>query len=63
MSQCTAPVKMLLFRVEIIVIASSVTALGRLKKEEEEEERRKSKFRPMLTYCSRKFCINVTSYF
>ena len=41
--------RMLLFRVEIIVIASSVTALGRLKKEEEEEEeeeeeRRKSDF-------------------
>ena len=48
--QCVAPDKMLLFRVEIIVIASSVTALGWLKKEEE-EERRKSNFQPILT-CS-----------
>ena len=34
-SQCTAPDKMLLFRVKIIVVASSVTALGLLKKEAE----------------------------
>ena len=33
-SQCTAPDKMLLFRVKIIVVASSVVALGRLKEEE-----------------------------
>ena len=33
-SQCTAPDKMLLFRVKIIVVASSVAALGLLKKEE-----------------------------
>ena len=36
-SQCTAPDKML-FHVEIIVVVSSVSALGLLKKEEEEEE-------------------------
>ena len=57
---CTALDKMLLFRVTIIVIASSVMVLGRLKKE---EERRKSKFRPMLTCSSRKLCINVCSIF
>ena len=34
-SQCTAPDKMLLFHVKIIVVALSVAALGRLKKEEE----------------------------
>ena len=34
-SQCTAPDKMLLFRVKIIVLASSVAALGLLKKDEE----------------------------
>ena len=33
-SQCTAPDKMLLFHVKGIVVASSVAALGRLKKEE-----------------------------
>ena len=33
-SQCTAPDKMLLFRVKIIAVAPSVTALGQLKKEE-----------------------------
>ena len=37
-SQCIAQDKMLLFHVEIIVIASSVAVLGQLK--EEEEERR-----------------------
>ena len=40
-SQYTGPDKMLLFRVKIIVVqfvASSVTALGRLKKDEEKEE-------------------------
>ena len=31
-SQCTTPDKMLLFPVEIIIVASSVTALGKLKK-------------------------------
>ena len=33
-SHCTAPDKMLLFRVKSIVVASSVAALGQLKKEE-----------------------------
>ena len=37
-SQCTAPDKMLLFRVEINVVPSSAVALGRLIKIEEEEE-------------------------
>ena len=57
-SQCTAPDKMLLFRVKIIIIASSVTALGLLKKEEE-----KSDFRPMLTCSSRRLCIDVLPIF
>ena len=52
---------MLLFRVNIIVVASSVAALGLLKKEE--EERRKSNFRPMLICSSRKLCIDVLSIF
>ena len=54
---------MLLFCVEIIVVATNVVVLGWLKEEEEEveeeEERRKSKFRPMLTCSSRKLCVNV----
>ena len=37
-SQRTAPDKMLLFRIEIIVVALSVTVLGWLKKEEEERK-------------------------
>ena len=61
-SQCTAPDIILLFRVKIIIVASSVVALGRLKKEEY-EERRKSNFQPMLTCSSRKLCINVLSIF
>ena len=49
-SHCTAPDKMLLLCVEIIIVDSSGTALGQLKKEEEErrKERRKSDFRPSL---------------
>ena len=34
-SQCTAPDKMLLLRVKIIVVTLCVAALGRLKKKEE----------------------------
>ena len=48
---------MLLFCVEITVIASNVAVLGWLKKEE--EERRKTRFQPMLTCSSRNLCINV----
>ena len=61
-SQCTAPDKMLLFRVKIIVVASSVAALGRLKKEEE-EERRKSDFRPIFTCSSRKLLHQCSFHF
>ena len=41
--QCTAPEKMLQFRVKIIAVACCVVELGRLKKEEEEERRKKKK--------------------
>ena len=54
---------MLLFYVEIIVVGSSVAALGWLKKEEEEEERRKSMFQLVLTCSSRKLCVNVIPIF
>ena len=48
MSQCTALDKMLLCRVEVIIVASSVAALGQLKKKKEEEEEDYLMFDPCL---------------
>ena len=61
--QCTAPEKMLQFRVKIIAVACCVVELGRLKKEEERRRRRRRKkkveIRPVLVCRFRKLGIAV----
>ena len=57
--QCTAPEKMLQFRVKIIAVACCVVELGRLKKEEERRRKKKVEIRPVLVCRFRKLGIAV----
>ena len=66
-SQCTAPDKMLLFCVKIIVVASIVAALGQMMMMTMTMKKKKKKeiqFSTHVDFCSsRKLCINVLSIF